>query len=212
MVTLPNELNKYQRPFIEFKDHQFYIHILAEDRLYDAHSFDIIPQANGIDAVAKSLSFGNGTQSDEGSILLKIRMGQHNRDISWMVSATSPRLIKGIKVEITNIPFKSLINPFGQKIHIDDGSGYASAFPAGVYPSRTLPTSGINGQGSWLPWTAAQFMLINAPNNTILLRSEDYPPQFKRYWFFRNGKKINLMISLWKVLKGLPLITYQNNV
>ncbi|SVE58156.1 uncharacterized protein METZ01_LOCUS511010, partial [marine metagenome] len=23
MVTLPNEINKYQRPFIEFKDHQF---------------------------------------------------------------------------------------------------------------------------------------------------------------------------------------------
>ena len=137
MVTLPNEINKYQRPFIEFKDHQFYIHILAEDRLYDAHSFDIIPQANGIDAVAKSLSFGNGSQSDEGTILMKLRMGQHNRDISWMVSATSPRLIKGIKVEITDIPFKSLINPFGQKIYIDDGAVNAlknekSLLPAGI--------------------------------------------------------------------------------
>ena len=74
MVTLPTEINKYQRPFIEFKDHQFYIHILTEDRLYDAHSFDQISQKNGIDAVAKSLSFGNGTQSDEGAILLKIRI------------------------------------------------------------------------------------------------------------------------------------------
>lgn len=193
MVTIPREINKYQRPFIKFEGHQFFIHILAQDRLYDAHSFDQIPQTNGIDAVAKSLSFGNGTQSCEGSIILKLRTGHHNGDISWMVSATSPRLIKGVKVEITNIPFKSLINPFGQKIHIDDGSGYAAVFPAGVYPSRILPTSGINDQGSWLPMALAQFMLINAPNNTILLRSEDYPPQFKRYWFFRNGKKITLI-------------------
>ena len=193
MVTIPREINKYQRPFIKFEGHQFFIHILAQDRLYDAHRFDQIPQTNGIDAVAKSLSFGNGTQSCKGSIILKLRTGHHNGDIRWMASATSPRLIKGIKVEITNIPFKSLINPFGQKIHIDDGSGYAAVFPAGVYPSRILPTSGINDQGSWLPMALAQFMLINAPNNTILLRSEDYPPQFKRYWFFRNGKKITLI-------------------
>ena len=190
-MTLSNEINKYQRPFIKFHDHQFYIHVLAEDRLYDAHSFDIIKQANGIDAVSKSLSFGDGTQSDKGNIAIKIRLGKNNKDISWVVSARSPYLIKGIKVEITNIPFKSLINPFGQNIHIDDGCAYASAFPAGVYPSRILPTSSID-QGSWLPTALAQFMVINSKDKTILIRSEDYPPKFKRYWFFRNGEKINL--------------------
>ena len=192
-MSLPGDINKYQRPFTKFREHQFFVHVLAQDRLYDAQSFEQIPKTNGIDVVAKRLSFGSGTQTCEGSIALKIRVCDLDRDISWTVSATCPRLLKGIKVEITNIPFKSMTDPFGQNIDIDDGSGYASTFPAGAYPNRVLPTSDISERGSWLPMSPAQFMLINAPDHTILIRSEDYPPQFKRYWFFRNGRSINLV-------------------
>ena len=190
-MNFAHNINNYQRPFIKFNDHRFYVHILAENRLYDAHRFDIKKQADGIDAISKSLSFGDGTQNDNGYISIKIRLGENDKDICWTVTAGSPYLIKGIKVEITNIPFKNLVNPFGQHVDINDGSGYASAFPAGVYPSRVLPTSGIDN-GSWLPTALAQFMVINTNDGTLLIRSEDYPPKFKRYWFFRNGAKINL--------------------
>ena len=147
MKPLPYEEN-YQRPYISFEGHQFFIHILAQNRLYDALNFNIKLVPNGLDAIATELSFGNDTQRSTGSIQVKLRKKKNN-DINWLVSATSPRLIKGIKVEITDIPFEMLVNPFGQIIKIDDDSGYAAAFPAGAYPSRTLPTSGIKSNGSW---------------------------------------------------------------
>ena len=185
------DVDNYQRPSIQFEGHQFFIHVLAQDRLFDAADFDIRSVSDGLDAKATKLSYGNGTQSCRGSIQVKLRK-KENGDINWMVSATSPRLIKGIKVEMTNVPFEKLINSSGGIPKIDDESGYAEAFPAGAYPSRSLPTSGI--RGTWLPWEVAQFMVIEAPDKTLLLRSEDYPPQFKRYWIFRHGDKADLII------------------
>ena len=51
MKPLPYEEN-YQRPYISFEGHQFFIHILAQNRLYDALNFNIklMAGASSVDA------------------------------------------------------------------------------------------------------------------------------------------------------------------
>ena len=112
--------------------------------------------------------------------------------VSWQVNASMDDPIKGIKVEVESIPGSEIVTGGGHALQIEDGSVYSAAFPCGYYPFQNKPQSGVR----YTETNFGQFLFIRGENGTMMLRSEDYPPRYQRYWLFRNGDQCKLVVYL----------------
>lgn len=171
--------------------HRFAFRVLTGRNVSAPARFETETTADGLVARAVDLEFGDGTQRSGGSLEARVVHGPGG-SLRWQVRATAAEPIKGIKVEVDALPNGTIRSPSGRVVELNDGQVYAAAFPAGAYPSRVRPTSGVPA-GS-LPWAPAQFLVLDTPGDTLVLRSEDFPPRAQRYWCFRQGESLTLAV------------------
>ena len=139
----------------------------------------------------KCCLFADRNRPYEGSTEMRV-VQKADGGISWQANASMNDPIKGIKVEVGPVPGNGVMAGGGSAIQIEDGRAYSTVFPCGYHPFQKIPQSGVRYTGT----NIGQFLFITREDGILMLRSEDYPPRYQRYWLFRNGDQCKLMVYL----------------
>jgi hypothetical protein len=183
---------------IKFNGYDFSVTTLTELGAVTPVSFEIQECEKGITATSKACNlFGDPRRPYDGEMALTIERTA-SKDLRWQAKASMQHPIKGIKIKINPIPGTSLMESGGNPVQIEDGKGYTTVFPSGLYMVSRLPQSELLHPGS----NGSQHLFIEGDNSLLMLSSNDYPPRFQRYWFFRNGAQLALTVYLEANVSG----------
>jgi len=171
---------------ISFANIVFRFWVLTPGNVYEPSRFQITNAGNDTIARCHDLTYGDGSGGVPGE--LEVTFARTGRGISWKVRASTPELVKGIKVAIEPLPLGTLLVPLGHTVNLQAGEpGRAFVFPGGYYPRRHTSSTGVTPSSGPLPIWAAQFALLRAADQTLYLHGEQYPPHVKKLWIYREG-------------------------
>jgi hypothetical protein len=171
---------------ISFENYVFRFWVLTPANVYEPSKLRISTSGKNTIASSSELTYGDGSGSVPGE--LKVVFSRTSRGISWSASASTPELIKGIKVAIEPLPLGTLMVPLGHSVNLQpDEPGRAFVFPGGYYPRRHTSGTGVTPASGPLPIWAAQFALLRSGDHTLYLHGEQYPPHVKKLWIYREG-------------------------
>jgi hypothetical protein len=171
---------------ISFGGYRFTFQVLTTGNVYDVERIERVQEQDHVVFRAKELGYGEGSGSV--AAFFEVAFQESPSGVRWEARAEHPEPIKGIKVLVESFPAGNLVIPPGVRTALPEGPGHCYVYPCGSHPIRERGgETGIVHPTGPLPGLAAQFVLVEGPRETICLRSNEYPPRFKRFWFYRVG-------------------------
>ncbi len=188
-VTLIDHYADFQKQVIDFDQYSFSVSVLTTAGPVDPFSFELRKDSNLVKALALDCICANTRQSYTGKI--EFNVGRNvNGSISWQVFAEMSDPVKGIKVEIHSIPGTRITMFPDWTADLPEGEYVQFAFPSGYYPYQIIPQS----ESKAYHLNAQAFILHNKnESKNFLLRSEDSPTRFHRYWICRKQDSLRLI-------------------
>jgi hypothetical protein len=177
--------------WIEFGGYRFVFQVLTTGNVYDIDRFDRVQQDGRTLFSAQELSYGEGSGVVPASF--EVTFWQRSDGVSWQSKAGHSEPIKGIKVFVESFPTGTIITAPGLRRELPEGLGRCYVYPNGSHPIRERGgETGIVPATGPVPGLSAQFVLVENPEETICIRSDECPPRFKRFWFYRVGDGIEV--------------------
>ena len=176
---------------IDFGGYKIGFKVLTTGNVYDVDEVERSEEDGQVVFRATKLSYGAGTGNVPA--FFEARFEEQPNGLSWNARAEHAEPIKGIKVFIETFPLGTIIRPPGVRMDLDEGPGRCFVYPSGSHPLRDRGgETGIIPRTGGLPGMAAQFVLIEGPEETICIRGGEHPPRIKRFWFYRQGDRLEV--------------------